>query len=124
MTDASASNWTTTRLCGKVNDGTGAVQPITGVWRIEILGVGWYFAFRQLHDHNGSCRQDGVNARDMGLWMSMVLQYGYADLVKRGVNNTGAIQDGYPVRTFDSASQDCPPARGLVPTLPGGACGR
>ena len=43
----------------------------------------------------------------------------YSDLVKRGVNNTGATQDGYPVRTFDAKADLTVGKKGWYLTLPG-----
>ncbi|WP_223627759.1 pilus assembly protein [Thermomonas beijingensis] len=123
LTDASASNWTATRLfTAKSNDGTGAVQPITGgvtvatdpktYKRWVMFGTGSFMTTTEAADKTAST-QGMYGFVDDGAAVA------YADLVKRGVNNTGAIQDGYPVRTFDSKSDLPTGKKGWYLTLPG-----
>jgi type IV pilus assembly protein PilY1 len=123
LTDASASNWTATKLfTAKSNDGTGAVQPITGgvtvatdpktYKRWVMFGTGSFMTTTEAADKTAST-QGMYGFVDDGTAVA------YTDLVKRGVNNTGATQDGYPVRTFDSKSDLPTGKKGWYLTLPG-----
>ncbi|HQY49405.1 MAG TPA: PilC/PilY family type IV pilus protein [Thermomonas sp.] len=123
LTNASPSSWTATKLfTAKSNDGTGAVQPITGgvtvatdpktYKRWVFFGTGSFLTITEGDDKTAST-QGMYGFMDDGAAVT------YSDLKKRGVNNTGATQDGYPVRTFDAKADLDSGKKGWYLTLPG-----
>jgi type IV pilus assembly protein PilY1 len=123
LTDASPLNWTSTKLfTAKAGGGTGAVQPITsGVTvatdpktfkRWVFFGTGSYLTNAEANDKT-------QNAQSMYGFIDQGAAVAYTDLVARAINNTGATQNGYDVRTFD-AKTDLPASKlGWYVNLPG-----
>lgn len=123
LTGASASSWTATKLfTAKSADGTGTAQPITGSVTVAtdpktfkrwvLFGTGSYMTM-------GEAADKSTNTQGMYGIMDDGSSVPYSDLVKRSIGNTGATQDGYPVRTFD-AKGDLPSGkRGWYLNLPG-----
>ena len=123
LTDASAANWTATKLfTAKSSDGTGVAQPITGAVTVAtdprtykrwvFFGTGSFMTTTEAADKTPST-QGMYGFVDDGSAVA------YSDLVKRGVNNTGATQNGYPVRTFDAKADLTVGKKGWYLTLPG-----
>jgi type IV pilus assembly protein PilY1 len=123
LTDASAANWTATKMfTAKSSDGTGAAQPITGgvtvatdprtYKRWVFFGTGSFMTTTEAADKTAST-QGMYGFMDDGSTVA------YSDLVKRGVNNTTATLDGYPVRTFDAKADLTAGKKGWYLTLPG-----
>lgn len=123
LTSSSPGGWTVTRMfTAKSDDGAGAVQPITGgvtvatdprtYKRWVFFGTGSYMTTAEADDKTAGT-QGMYGIIDTGAALS------YSDLEKRGFSNTGASQDGYPVRSFD-AKDDLPSDKlGWYLTLPG-----
>jgi len=123
LTDASAANWTATKLfTAKSSDGTGVAKPITGAVTVAtdprtykrwvFFGTGSFMTTTEAADKTPST-QGMYGFVDDGSAVA------YSDLVKRGVNNTGATQNGYPVRTFDAKADLTVGKKGWYLTLPG-----
>ena len=108
LTSATPSGWTATKLfTARSNDGSGAVQPITGgvtvatepatFKRWVFLGTGSFLTTTEADDKT-PLAQSMYGFIDDG----SATPVAYSDLVKRTIGNTGASQDGYPVRTFEA----------------------
>ncbi len=123
MTDASPALWTAKKLfTAKSTDGTGAVQPITGGVTIAtnprtykrwvFFGTGSYVTTTEADDKTPLMQgMYGFEDTDAELQ--------YTDLTKRTITNTGASQDGYPVRTFDPKADLSASTKGWYVSLPG-----
>lgn len=125
LTSSSPSGWSATKLfTAKSNDGAGAVQPITGgvtvatdpatFKRWVFLGTGSFITTTEADDKT-PLAQSMYGFIDDGT-ASVVA---YSDLVKRTIGNTGATQDGYPVRTFEAKSSLPDNKKGWFVNLPG-----
>ena len=125
LTSATPSGWTATRLfTAKSNDGSGAVQPITGgvtvatepatFKRWVFLGTGSFLTTTEADDKT-PLAQSMYGFIDDG----SATPVAYSDLVKRTIGNTGASQDGYPVRTFESKASLPAGKKGWFVNLPG-----
>lgn len=123
LTNANPESWTSTKLfTAKSNDGAGAAQPITGAVTVAtdpttykrwvFFGTGSFLTTTEADDKT-PLTQSMYGFVDSG---SEVL---YTDLVKRGMANTGASQDGYPVRTFDERASLPSDKKGWFVNLPG-----
>lgn len=125
LTSATPGAWTATKLfTARSNDGSGAVQPITGgvavatdpktFKRWVFVGTGSFLTTAEAEDKTPLTQSMyGFIDDDSGLPVA------YTDLVKRNIGNTGAVVDGYPVRTFD-AKADLPVGKkGWFVNLPG-----
>ena len=125
LTNASPGAWTATRLfTAKSNDGSGAVQPITGgvtvatepatFKRWVFLGTGSFLTTTEADDKT-PLAQSMYGFIDDG----SATPVAYSDLEKRTIGNTGATQDGYPVRTFQSKASLPAGKTGWFVNLPG-----
>lgn len=124
MSDASSANWTVTRMfTAKSNGGTGAIQPITGSVTVAtdprtykrwvFFGTGSYMTTTEADDKTPGT-QGMYGIIDTGSTVT------YSKLKKRSIINTGATQDGYPVRTFEAkADLDSAAYDGWYLDLPG-----
>jgi type IV pilus assembly protein PilY1 len=123
MSSASPASWTVTRMfTAKTADGTGAIQPITGgvtvatdprtYKRWVFFGTGSYMTTTEADDKTPGT-QGMYGIMDIGSPVT------YGQLKKRSVINTGATQDGYPVRTFEAKSDLAATYNGWYMDLPG-----
>lgn len=123
MTNASPASWSVKKLfTAKSGDGTGDVQPITGgitvatdpktYKRWVFFGTGSFITTGEADDRTAG--KDGMYG-----FIDDDAAVAYADLQKRNINNTGAFQDGYPVRTFDSKASLPTDKMGWFINLPG-----
>ena len=123
MRDATPSKWTSKKLfSAKASDGAGAVQPIMGALTVAtdpktfkrwvFFGTGSYLTATDADDKTSNAQgMYGIIDDDRTL--------AYSELSKRSIINTGAMQDGYPVRTFE-AKADLPTGKwGWYLSLPG-----
>ena len=110
LTSSTPGSWTATKLFTAVSDVTGQVQPITGgvtvgfdpktYKRWVLFGTGRFLTLTDADDKT-PLAQSMYGFVDSGASVSM------SDLQKRTIINTGATQDGYPVRSFE-AKADLP----------------
>ena len=125
LTSASPGGWTATRLfTAKSNDGSGAAQPITGAVTVAtepstfkrwvFLGTGSFMTTTEADDKT-PLAQSLYGFIDDGSANPVA----YSDLVKRTIGNTGASQDGYPVRTFEAKASLPANKKGWFVNLPG-----
>ena len=125
LTSASPGGWTATRLfTAKSNDGSGAAQPITGAVTVAtepstfkrwvFLGTGSFMTTTEADDKT-PLAQSMYGFIDDGSANPVA----YSDLVKRTIGNTGASQDGYPVRTFEAKASLPANKKGWFVNLPG-----
>ena len=125
LTSATPSGWTATKLfTARSNDGSGAVQPITGgvtvatepatFKRWVFLGTGSFLTTTEADDKT-PLAQSMYGFIDDG----SATPVAYSDLVKRTIGNTGASQDGYPVRTFEAKASLPANKKGWFVNLPG-----
>lgn len=124
MSAASPSSWTVSKMfTAKSSGGAGAVQPITGgvtvatdprtYKRWVFFGTGSYMTTTEADDKTPNM-QGMYGIVDTGSTVT------YAKLKKRTIGNTGATQDGYPVRTFEAkADLDLATYDGWYLDLPG-----
>ena len=123
MSSASPASWTVTRMfTAKTADGTGAIQPITGgvtvatdprtYKRWVFFGTGSYMTTTEADDKTPGT-QGMYGIMDTGSPVT------YGQLKKRSIINTGASQDGYPVRTFEAKADLAATYNGWYMDLPG-----
>lgn len=123
MSSASPASWTVTKMfTAKSAGGTGAVQPITGgvtvatdprtYKRWVFFGTGSYMTTTEADDKAPNT-QGMYGIIDTGSTVT------YAQLKKRSIINTGASQDGYPVRTFEAKADLAATYNGWYMDLPG-----
>ncbi|WP_330948027.1 PilC/PilY family type IV pilus protein [Thermomonas sp. LB-4] len=124
MSAASPASWTVSKMfTAKSAGGTGAVQPITGgvtvatdprtYKRWVFFGTGSYMTTTEADDKTPNM-QGMYGIVDTGSTVT------YTKLKKRAIGNTGATQDGYPVRTFEAkADLDLATYDGWYLDLPG-----
>jgi type IV pilus assembly protein PilY1 len=123
MTNANPASWTATKLfTARSNDGSGALQPITGGVTVAtdprtykrwiLFGTGSFITTTEADDKTPGT-QSLYGFVDNGAAVA------YADLQKRNINNTGAMQDGYPVRSFDAKAALPSGKKGWFVNLPG-----
>jgi type IV pilus assembly protein PilY1 len=120
--DASPSNWTKTLLFTAKLNGTGAAQPITGAVTVAIdprtykrwvfFGTGSYLTVSDANDKSAS-------AQSMYGFVDSDTTVAYSDLDVRTIINTGVIQNGFPVRTFESKQDLTAGKKGWYINLPG-----
>lgn len=123
MSSASPASWTVSKMfTARTADGTGAVQPITGgvtvatdprtYKRWVFFGTGSYMTTTEADDKTPGT-QGMYGIMDIGSTVT------YAQLKKRSIINTGATQDGYPVRTFEAKTDLAATYNGWYMDLPG-----
>lgn len=125
MSSASPASWTVTRMfTAKAGPaGTGAIQPITGgvtvatdprtYKRWVFFGTGSYMTTTEADDKTPGT-QGMYGIIDTGSTVTKL------QLKGRSIINTGATQDGYPVRTFEAkADLDSEAYAGWYMDLPG-----
>ena len=123
MTNASPSAWTATKLfTARSADGTGALQPISGGVTVAIdprtykrwvlFGTGSFITTDEADDKTAL-------AQSIYGFIDDNVAVAYANLQKRNINNTGATQDGYPVRSFDAKASLPSNKKGWFVNLPG-----
>lgn len=123
MSSASPASWTVTKMfTARTANGTGAVQPITGgvtvatdprtYKRWVFFGTGSYMTTTEADDKvPGTQGMYGII--DTGSTVT------HGQLKKRSIINTGATQDGYPVRTFEAKTDLAATYNGWYMDLPG-----
>jgi type IV pilus assembly protein PilY1 len=123
MSSASPASWSVSKMfTARSADGTGAAQPVTGgvtvatdprtYKRWVFFGTGSYVTASEADDKTaGTQGMYGIMDTDSTVT--------YAQLKKRSVINTGATQDGYPVRTFEAKSDLGVTYKGWYLDLPG-----
>ncbi|WP_449447867.1 PilC/PilY family type IV pilus protein [Thermomonas brevis] len=123
MSSASPASWSVSKMfTARSADGTGAVQSITGgvtvatdprtYKRWVFFGTGSYMTATEADDKTPGT-QGMYGIMDTGTTLT------YAQLKKRSIINTGASQDGYPVRTFEAKSDLAITYKGWYLDLPG-----
>lgn len=123
MRDALPSKWTIKKLfTAKASGGSGAVQPIAGGLTVAtdpktfkrwvFFGTGSYLTSSEADDKTS-------NAQGMYGIIDDDKLVNYSDLDKRTIINTGAVQNGYPVRTFEAKADLSAGKLGWYLSLPG-----
>lgn len=123
MSSTSPASWTVTRMfTAKTANGTGAIQPITGgvtvatdprtYKRWVFFGTGSYMTTTEADDKTPGT-QGMYGIIDTGSAVT------YGQLKKRSIINTGATQDGFPVRTFEAKTDLATTYNGWYMDLPG-----
>src|SRR5690606_20914605 len=105
LTKSNPDDWTATKLFTAVSDVTGKAQPITGgitvaldprtYRRWVLFGTGSYLTVADAEDKT-PLAQSMYGIIDSGSEVDS------DELQKRQIINTGEVQDGYPVRTFEA----------------------
>src|SRR5690606_36292020 len=121
LTSSTPGSWKATKLFTAVSDVTGKAQPITGgvtvaldprtYRRWVLFGTGSYMTVADAEDKTPLAQSMyGIIDSDTAV--------AYADLQKRQIINTGASQDGYPVRTFEAKASLPSGKKGWYVNLP------
>jgi type IV pilus assembly protein PilY1 len=105
LTKSDPNDWTATKLFTAVSDVTGKAQPITGAVTVALdprtyrrwvlFGTGSFMTVADAEEKTPL-------AQSMYGIIDSDAEVDFDDLQKRQIINTGEIQDGYPVRTFQA----------------------
>jgi type IV pilus assembly protein PilY1 len=122
LTKSNPDNWTATKLFTAVSDVTGKAQPITGgitvaldprtYRRWVLFGTGSYLTVADAEDKTPL-------AQSMYGIIDSNAEVDFDDLQKRQIINTGEVQDGYPVRTFEAKASLPNDKKGWYVNMPG-----